>query len=234
MIIGDAGVKNGIFITEGEKIWRNHGIREKREKDPYNISEERRMIFLGWPLGIPLAPVGGSSMNPVEFRQKNTTNVEQVIGQINCIAPLFIIEEVYIHTIVDPPQSMHMHRAAQAVVSPKSRSGPGTPMIVSSPSMSPIYSPHPSVKVPIFEQLLPRLFQCCYGSSWPVQICGVIGLGALVGKVTVEKGWISWGNYYDMAFKETHDEIWLEYTMNCFLQAIKFGIPTSRSHLGRV
>ncbi|GKE61824.1 copper amine oxidase, partial [Tanacetum coccineum] len=47
---------------------------------------------------------------------------------------------------------------------------------------------------------------------------GVIGFGTLVGKVTVEKGWISWGNYCDMAFKETHDEIWLEYTMNCFLQ----------------
>nr|GEZ92475.1 probable histone H2A variant 3 [Tanacetum cinerariifolium] len=28
MIIGDAGVKNGIFIREGEKIWRNHGIRK--------------------------------------------------------------------------------------------------------------------------------------------------------------------------------------------------------------
>nr|GEU30115.1 ribonuclease H-like domain-containing protein [Tanacetum cinerariifolium] len=48
MIIGDAGVKNGIFIPEGEKIWENHGTREKREKDPYNISEERIMIFLGW------------------------------------------------------------------------------------------------------------------------------------------------------------------------------------------
>nr|GEY82934.1 transformation/transcription domain-associated protein-like [Tanacetum cinerariifolium] len=116
----------------------------------------------------------------------------------------------------------------------KSRSGPGTPMIVSSPSMSPVYSLHPSVKVPIFEQLLPRLLQCCYGSSWPVQMYGVIGLGALVGKVTIEKGWISWGNYCDMAFKETHDEILLEYTMNCFLQGIKFGIPTSRSHLAHV
>ncbi|GJS29218.1 transformation/transcription domain-associated protein-like protein isoform X2 [Tanacetum coccineum] len=48
------------------------------------------------------------------------------------------------------------------------------------------------------------------------------------------KGWISWGNYCDMAFKETHDEIWLEYTVSCFLQGIKFGIPNSRSHLARV
>nr|GFB41294.1 hypothetical protein [Tanacetum cinerariifolium] len=47
MIIGYAGVKNGIFILEGEKIWRNHEIREKGEKDPYNVSEERRMIILG-------------------------------------------------------------------------------------------------------------------------------------------------------------------------------------------
>ncbi|GKC40879.1 transformation/transcription domain-associated protein-like protein isoform X2 [Tanacetum coccineum] len=37
-----------------------------------------------------------------------------------------------------------------------------------------------------------------------------------------------------MAFKETHDEIWLEYTVNCFLQGIKFGIPNSRSHLACV
>nr|GEY83629.1 transformation/transcription domain-associated protein isoform X2 [Tanacetum cinerariifolium] len=42
-----------------------------------------------------------------------------------------------------------------------SRSGTGTPMIVSSPSLSPVYSPPPSVKVPIFDQLLPRLLHCC-------------------------------------------------------------------------
>ncbi|GKC70613.1 hypothetical protein Tco_1116496 [Tanacetum coccineum] len=41
MINGDAGVKNGIFIPGVEKIWRRNGIREKRKKDPYNISEER-------------------------------------------------------------------------------------------------------------------------------------------------------------------------------------------------
>lgn len=67
-----------------------------------------------------------------------------------------------------------------------SRGGPGTPMIVSSPSMSPVYSPPPSVRVPIFDQLLPRLLHCCYGSTWQAQMGGVIGLGALVGKVTVE------------------------------------------------
>ncbi|XP_059645489.1 uncharacterized protein LOC132287044 [Cornus florida] len=67
-----------------------------------------------------------------------------------------------------------------------SRGGPGTPMIVSSPSMSPVYSPPPSVRVLVFEQLLPRLLHCCYGSTWQAQIGGVMGLGALVGKVTVE------------------------------------------------
>ncbi|RVW51691.1 putative PI3/PI4-kinase family protein C1F5.11c [Vitis vinifera] len=48
------------------------------------------------------------------------------------------------------------------------------------------------------------------------------------------KGWISWGNYCDMAYKETHEEMWLEYAVSCFLQGIKFGIPNSRSHLARV
>ncbi|KNA06133.1 hypothetical protein SOVF_183880 [Spinacia oleracea] len=67
-----------------------------------------------------------------------------------------------------------------------SRGGPATPMIVSSPSMNPVYSPPPSVRVPIFEQLLPRLLHLCYGVTWQAQMGGVAGLGALVGKVTVE------------------------------------------------
>lgn len=67
-----------------------------------------------------------------------------------------------------------------------SRGGPSTPMVVSSPSMSPVYSPPPSVHVPVFEQLLPRLLHCCYGCTWQAQIGGVMGLGAMVGKVTVE------------------------------------------------
>lgn len=64
--------------------------------------------------------------------------------------------------------------------------GPGAPMVVSSPSMNPVYSPLPSVRVPVFEQLLPRLLHCCYGSSWQAQVGGVVGLGAMIGKVTVE------------------------------------------------
>jgi transformation/transcription domain-associated protein len=59
-------------------------------------------------------------------------------------------------------------------------------MIVSSPSTNPVYSPHPSVRIPVFEQLLPRLLHCCYGSTWQAQMGGVMGLGALVGKVNVE------------------------------------------------
>jgi transformation/transcription domain-associated protein len=63
---------------------------------------------------------------------------------------------------------------------------PGTPMMVSSPSMNPVYSPPPGVRIPVFEQLLPRLLHCCYGSTWQAQMGGVMGLGALVGKATVE------------------------------------------------
>ncbi|WJX55825.1 non-specific serine/threonine protein kinase [Trifolium repens] len=48
------------------------------------------------------------------------------------------------------------------------------------------------------------------------------------------KGWISWGNYCDMAYKETHEEFWLEYAVSCFLQGIKFGASNSRSHLAPV
>ncbi|XP_075498359.1 LOW QUALITY PROTEIN: SAGA complex/NuA4 acetyltransferase complex subunit TRA1-like [Primulina tabacum] len=64
--------------------------------------------------------------------------------------------------------------------------GPGTPLIVTSPSMSPVYAPPPSVRIFVFEQLLPRLLHCCYGSTWQAQMGGVMGLGALIGKVTVE------------------------------------------------
>ncbi|KAA8546492.1 hypothetical protein F0562_002769 [Nyssa sinensis] len=60
-----------------------------------------------------------------------------------------------------------------------SRGGPGTLMIVSSPSVSPVYSPPPSGRIPVFEQLLPRLLHYCYESTWQAQIGGVLGFGAL-------------------------------------------------------
>ncbi|XP_048601036.1 transformation/transcription domain-associated protein [Brassica napus] len=66
------------------------------------------------------------------------------------------------------------------------RGGHSASMIVSSPSTNPVYSPHPSVRIPVFEQLLPRLLHCCYGSKWQAQMGGVLGLGALVGKVNVD------------------------------------------------
>ncbi|KAG0500358.1 hypothetical protein HPP92_000430 [Vanilla planifolia] len=48
------------------------------------------------------------------------------------------------------------------------------------------------------------------------------------------KGWISWGNYCDMVYKETHDEMWLEYAVSCLFQGIRYGISNSRSHLARI
>ncbi|GLJ07095.1 hypothetical protein SUGI_0058030 [Cryptomeria japonica] len=72
------------------------------------------------------------------------------------------------------------------VLTPSRVGTPGTPMMVSSPSMNPVYSPPPGVRIPVFEQLLPRLLHCCYGSTWQAQMGGVMGLGALVGKATVE------------------------------------------------
>lgn len=72
------------------------------------------------------------------------------------------------------------------ILTPRGVSTPGTPMMVSSPSMNPVYSPPPGVRVPVFEQLLPRLLHCCYGSTWQAQMGGVMGLGALVGKATVD------------------------------------------------
>lgn len=35
-------------------------------------------------------------------------------------------------------------------------------------------------------------------------------------------------------YKETREEIWLEYAVSCFLQGIKYGVSNSRSHLARV
>nr|GEZ92192.1 transformation/transcription domain-associated protein-like isoform X2 [Tanacetum cinerariifolium] len=86
----------------------------------------------------------------------------------------------------------------------------------------------------VFRKTLPLLGQTCYQVNESYLFANSNGWGyqswCISGKVTVEKGWISWGSYCDMA----HDEIWLEYTMNCFIQGIKFGIPNSKSHLARV
>lgn len=50
-----------------------------------------------------MAPIaGGSGLNPVDFKQKITTNVDLVIGRINGIAPQYLSEEVcsYIFTFL--------------------------------------------------------------------------------------------------------------------------------------
>lgn len=65
--------------------------------------------LLSWswrrPLGMPLAPVvGGGNMNPIDFKQKITTNVDHVIDRINGIAPQYVSEEE--ENAVDPPQSV--------------------------------------------------------------------------------------------------------------------------------
>nr|GEZ12977.1 transformation/transcription domain-associated protein-like [Tanacetum cinerariifolium] len=75
----------------------------------------------------------------------------------------------------------------------------------------------------VFCETLPLLGQTCYQVNESYLFANSNGWGyrswCISGKVTVEKGWISWGSYCDMAFKEAHDEIWLEYIMNCFIQA---------------
>ncbi|KAH9312038.1 hypothetical protein KI387_027073, partial [Taxus chinensis] len=63
---------------------------------------------------------------------------------------------------------------------------PGTPTMVSSPSVNSVYSPHPHVQIPVFEQLFPRLLHCCYKSTWQAQMGGVMGLRVLVDKATLE------------------------------------------------
>ena len=35
-------------------------------------------------------------------------------------------------------------------------------------------------------------------------------------------------------YKETQEELWLEYAVSCFFQGIKYGVSNSRSHLARV
>lgn len=39
---------------------------------------------------------------------------------------------------------------------------------------------------------------------------------------------------YWQVYKETQDEMWLEYAVSCFFQGIKYGVSNSRSHLARI
>ncbi|XP_076887806.1 uncharacterized protein LOC143538050 [Bidens hawaiensis] len=148
------------------------------------------------PLGGPL--LSSNTNNSLKQRNGNSSNLKEL--DLKELDPLIFLDalvevladenrlhakaalnalNIFSETLLLLARSKH----ADAIMS---RSGPGTPMIVSSPSMSPVYSPPPSVRIPIFDHLLPRLLHCCYGSTWLAQMGGVIGLGALVGKVTVE------------------------------------------------
>ncbi|KAL8246880.1 hypothetical protein R6Q59_008096 [Mikania micrantha] len=143
------------------------------------------------PLGGPL--LSSNTSNSLKLRNGNSSNLKELDPLIFLDALVEVLADenrlhakaalsalnIFSETLLLLARSKH----ADVIMS---RGGPGTPMIVSSPSMSPVYSPPPSVRVPIFDQLLPRLLHCCYGSTWQAQMGGVIGLGALVGKVTVE------------------------------------------------
>lgn len=52
---------------------------------------------------MPLGPAGGSGLNPIDFKDKVSTNVENVIGRINGIAPQFS-EEVNPTATPSPPK----------------------------------------------------------------------------------------------------------------------------------
>ncbi|KAH9662788.1 non-specific serine/threonine protein kinase [Citrus sinensis] len=147
---------------------------------------------------VPTAGLGGallSSTVNVSSRSKNngTSNLKELDPLIFLDALVEVLKDenrlhakaalnalnVFAETLLFLARSKH----ADVLMS---RGGPGTPMIVSSPSMNPVYSPPPSVRIPVFEQLLPRILHCCHGTTWQAQMGGVMGLGALVGKVTVD------------------------------------------------
>lgn len=54
--------------------------------------------LLSWswrrPLGVPSPQVATGGINPMDFEQKVTTNVDNVIGRIKGIAPQYFSEEV--------------------------------------------------------------------------------------------------------------------------------------------
>ena len=164
-----------------------------------NICHHFAMIFhtenISANASIPTAGLGGPSNVNVSSRSKSNgiSNLKELDPLIFLDALVDVLtDENRVHAKaaltalnVFAEMLMFLARSKHADML-MSRGGPGTPMIVSSPSMNPVYSPPPSVRIPVFEQLLPRLLHCCFGSTWQAQMGGVMGLGALVGKVTVE------------------------------------------------
>eukprot|EP00253_Pinus_taeda_P034578 PITA_34578 len=92
-----------------------------------------------------------------------------------------IAMNIFIETLIFLACSKHT-----VVLAESSIGTPGTPVMVTCPSMNPVSAPPPDVHIPVFEQLLPRLLHCCYGSTWEAQMGGVMGLGALVDMSTRE------------------------------------------------
>lgn len=147
---------------------------------------------------VPTAGLGGALLSSTvnvssRFKNNGTSNLKELDPLIFLDALVEVLKDenrlhakaalnalnVFAETLLFLARSKH----ADVLMS---RGGPGTPMIVSSPSMNPVYSPPPSVRIPVFEQLLPRILHCCHGTTWQAQMGGVMGLGALVGKVTVD------------------------------------------------
>ncbi|KAG5224365.1 FAT domain-containing family protein [Salix suchowensis] len=174
-------------------------LHDPKDNFVVNVCRHFAMIFhIDYNSNNPSIPIalGGpmlSSSSSVSSRSKTSTNLKELDPLIFLDALVDVLSDdnrvhakaalgalnVFAETVLFLARSKH----GDALMS---RAGPGTPMIVSSPSMNPVYSPPPSVCIPVFEQLLPRLLHCCYGTTWQAQMGGVMGLGALVGKVTVE------------------------------------------------
>lgn len=174
-------------------------LHDPKDDFVVNVCRHFAMIFhIDYNSNNPSIPsaLGGpmlSSISSVSSRSKTSTNLKELDPLIFLDALVDVLSDdnrvhakaalgalnIFAETLLFLARSKH----GDVLMS---RTGPGTPMIVSSPSMNPVYSPPPSVCIPVFEQLLPRLLHCCYGTTWQAQMGGVMGLGALVGKVTVE------------------------------------------------
>ncbi|KAG6555625.1 hypothetical protein Mapa_002860 [Marchantia paleacea] len=178
-------------------------LREPKDDFVHNICRHFAMIFhvdssssnqavTTGQLGVGSA--GGSS-GAAKARNRPQANLKELDPLIFLDALVAVLADdnrahakaalnglnVFAETLLLLARSKHT-----GVLTPRGVSTPGTPMMVSSPSMNPVYSPPPGVRIPVFEQLLPRLLHCCYGSTWQSQMGGVMGLGALVGKAPVD------------------------------------------------
>ncbi|GAB2282828.1 hypothetical protein Dimus_017364 [Dionaea muscipula] len=212
-IKADLGVKTKTQLMAEKSVFKNllmtivassgdPDLQDPRDDFVINICHHFAMIFhvdhaLASNSATPIAVGGSMHFSNVNISTRAKSNMSSNLKELD---PLIFLDalvdvladenrihakaalnalNVFTETLLFLARSKHNELVM-------SRGGPSTPMIVSSPSMNPVYSPPPSVRVPVFEQLLPRLLHLCYGTTWQAQMGGVIGLGALVGKVTVE------------------------------------------------